>query len=116
MYKLFSRNYLSFVFLQSRSFGSKYRKNVDTCTNFIKKTILQPYLNGKQRKFGRIRFVDLETFDEHVKCQLIAKGHFGFLNSPKNQLENFDLAYWGRKFLFIFLEELKTPEGHFEIY
>ena len=57
-------------------------------------------------------------FIEQPKCPLISKGLFGTLNSSKKQTKEFDLTAMIPQvelFLFVFLEELKTPKRHFEI-
>ena len=55
-----------------------------------------------------------------IKGQLISKGHFGILNSSKKWTEKIDLTTMirtsGRIVFVQFLEELKTPKIHFEIY
>ena len=52
------------------------------------------------------------------KGQLISKCLFAIFNSSKKRLKKFDLPTILRQvelFLFVFLEELKTPKRHLEI-
>ena len=52
------------------------------------------------------------------KGQLISKGLFGNLNSPKKRTKKFDFNTMIPQvdlFSFVFWEKLKTPERHFEI-
>ena len=53
-----------------------------------------------------------------TKGQLISKGLFGILNSPKKRTKNFDFTTMIPQvdlFSFVFWEKLKTPKRHFEI-
>ena len=65
---------------------------------------------------------DFNNFDSTVlhsnKGQLISKGLFVILNSPKKQTKKFDfttIQYLRSPFFFFFWEKLKTPKRHFEI-
>ena len=51
------------------------------------------------------------------KGQLISKGLFGILNSPKKRMKeiNFTTIPQVALFSFVFWEKLKTPERHFKI-
>ena len=49
------------------------------------------------------------------KGQLISKGLFGILNSPKKRTKKFDFNTMIAQFSFVFWEKLKTPKRHFEI-
>ena len=53
-----------------------------------------------------------------AKGQLISKGPFGILNSPKKRTKKFDFTTMIPQvdlFSFVFWEKLKTPKRHFEI-
>ena len=53
-----------------------------------------------------------------TKGQLISKGRFGILNSPKKRTKKFDFTTMIPQvdlFSFVFWEKLKTPKRHFEI-
>ena len=53
-----------------------------------------------------------------TKGQLISKGHFGILNSPKKRTKKFDFNTMIPQvdlFSFVFWKKLKTPKRHFEI-
>ena len=55
---------------------------------------------------------------ETSEGQLISKGLFGILNSPKKQTKKFNFSTMIPQvhlFLFIFREKLMTPKRHFEI-
>ena len=52
------------------------------------------------------------------KGQLISKGRFGILNSPKKRTKKFDFTTMIPQvdlFSFVFWEKLKTPKRHLEI-
>ena len=53
-----------------------------------------------------------------AKGQLISKGLFGILNSPKKRTKKFDFTTMIPQvdlFSFVFWEKLKTPKRHFKI-
>ena len=54
----------------------------------------------------------------NTKGQLISKGLFVVLNSPKKRTKKFDFTTMIPQFVlfpFVFWEKLKTPKRHFEI-
>ena len=50
------------------------------------------------------------------KGHIISKCPCGVLNSSKKLMRKFNLQYYSTssRIVFVFLEELKTPKGHFE--
>ena len=58
------------------------------------------------------------TWTDSTQGQLISKGLFGILNSPKKRTKKIDFTTMIPQvdlFLFVFWEKLKTPKRHFEI-